>query len=90
VSDNFFVALSGTGQILKDRAKARELWNPLAGAWFPDGVDDPNLALLRVEVEKGEYWDPGSSRMVQMFAMAKAAITRTPPKNIGEHHEFRT
>jgi len=90
VSDNFFVALSGTGQILKDRAKARQLWNPLAGAWFPDGVDDPNLALLRVEVEKGEYWDPGSSRMVQMFAMAKAAITRTPPKNIGEHHEFRT
>ena len=35
VSDNFFVALAGTGQILKDRAKAKELWSPMAGAWFP-------------------------------------------------------
>ena len=89
LSDNFFVALSGTGQILKDRAKARELWSPMAGAWFPDGPEDANLALLRVEVEKGEYWDPGSSKLVQFFAMAKAALTGSPPRNLGEHHEFR-
>ena len=89
LSDNFFVALAGTGQVVEDFAKARELWNPMVGAWFPQGVDDPNLALLRIDVEKGEYWDPGSSKLVQAFAMAKAALTRTPPRNVGEHREFR-
>lgn len=90
LSDNFFVALTGTGQILKDRAKVHELWSAMAGAWFPQGPDDPSLALLRVDVEKGEYWDSGASKLVQFFSIAKAAITRTPPKHAGEHHEFRT
>jgi general stress protein 26 len=89
LSDNFFVALTGTGQVLKDRAKVHELWSPLAGAWFPQGEQDPNLALLRVDVEKGEYWDPGSSKLVQFFAIAKAALTHSPPRNVGEHREFR-
>ncbi|HSV19201.1 MAG TPA: pyridoxamine 5'-phosphate oxidase family protein [Casimicrobiaceae bacterium] len=69
--------------------KVKELWNAMAGAWFPHGPDDPNLGLLRIDVERGEYWDPGSSKMVRMLAIAKAAITHSPPKNVGEHREFR-
>ena len=90
LSDNFFVALTGTARVLHDRDKIRELWSPMAAAWFPKGIDDPNLALLRVDVERGEYWDPGSSKLVQFFAIAKAALTRTPPHDVGEHREFRT
>ena len=89
LSENLFVSLRGTGQVLKDRAKARELWNALAGAWFSGGPDDPQLALLRVDVEKGEYWDAGASRLVQFFSIAKAALTRTTPKHPGDHREFR-
>ena len=51
--------------------------------------DDPNLGLLRIDVERGEYWDPGSSKMVRMLAIAKAAITHSTPRNVGEHREFR-
>lgn len=90
LSDNFFVALTGTGHVSQDRAKMRELRNPMGGAWFPKGVDDPNLALLRIDVEKAEYWNPGSSKLVQFFAIAKAALTHTPPHDVGEHREFRT
>lgn len=90
VGDNFYAALRGTARVIKDAAKIRELWSPLVGAWFPQGADDPNLGLLCVDIDKGEYWDPGSSKLVQFFAMAKAAATRTPPRNIGEHREFRT
>jgi general stress protein 26 len=90
LSDNLFVSLRGTGQILKDRAKVRKLWNAMAGAWFPGGPDDPSLALLRIDVEKGEYWEPQGSKLVQFFSIAKAALTHTPPKHAGEHREFRT
>lgn len=90
LGDNFYVALRGTGKVVKDAAKIRELWSPLVAAWFPRGPEDPNLGLLCVDIDKGEYWDPGSSKLVQFYAMAKAAITRTPPRNVGEHREFRT
>jgi general stress protein 26 len=89
LSDNLYVSLRGTGQILKDRAKVRDLWNAMAGAWFTQGPDDPKLALLRVDVDKGEYWEPEVSKVVQFFSIAKAALTRTPPKHVGEHREFQ-
>ena len=90
LSDNFFVALRGTGQILKDRAKVKELWNRDGRrVVHRRGPDDPTLALLRIDVDKGDYWDPGSSKLVQFFSIAKSALTRTPPKNAGEHREFR-
>ena len=53
----------------------KELWNPIHKAWFPKGVDDPNLGLLRVDIEKAEYWDPPSSKVVQLIGFAKAIVT---------------
>ncbi|MGZ3181060.1 MAG: pyridoxamine 5'-phosphate oxidase family protein [Telluria sp.] len=84
--DNTYVSVSGHAEQVRDRAKLKELWNPLVAAWFPDGVDDPRLALVRVHAHTAEYWDSHGSRMVQMFRMAKAAVTGHPPKmDPGEH-----
>jgi general stress protein 26 len=89
LTESLFVALRGTGQVLKDRAKARSLWNARAGAWFPHGPDDPRLALLRVEVERGESWDAGASRLVQFFSIARAALTHKPLRHSGDPRELR-
>jgi len=70
-----YVSVSGTARLVRDRAKAEELWNPVLKAWFPKGIDDPDLALLRVEVEKAEYWDAPSSRMVRLAGFVKAILT---------------
>jgi general stress protein 26 len=86
--DNFFVSLGGTATVYRDAAKAKELWSKLNEAWFPGGPTDPNLMLLRVDVARVEYWDSGSSRIVQFLTMAKAAITKTPPTDVGEHGKF--
>jgi len=75
VDDQAYVSVSGRAAVLDDRAKARELWNPLYRAWFPDGVDDPDLRVLRVDVTGAEYWDSPSSTVVQMLGFAKAVIT---------------
>lgn len=84
-NDSVYVSVTGHAELLKDRAKAEELWNPLVKAWFPGGLDDPHLALLKVKIESAEYWDAGSSKMKQFFEMAKAAITGEKPRDIGEH-----
>jgi general stress protein 26 len=73
--DTLFVSVSGTAQLVRDPAKAKELWSPLMKAWFPEGLDDPNLGLLRVKIEKAEYWDGPSSKMVQLAGFLKAIVT---------------
>jgi general stress protein 26 len=70
-----YVSVSGRCSLVLDKEKAKELWNPTLKAWFPQGLEDPELALLRVSVEKAEYWDTPSSRMVQLVGFVKATLT---------------
>lgn len=73
--DNHFVSVSGRASIVKDRAKMEELWNPVLKAWFPEGLEDPNLCLMRVRVEQAEYWDSPSGTLIQLFGFVKALAT---------------
>lgn len=73
--DNRYVSVSGRATVVRDRAKAQELWSPAMKAWFPGGLDDPDLALLRVHVEAAEYWDSPSSTMVHIVGFVKAVST---------------
>lgn len=70
-----YVSVSGRCTLVKDPRKVRELWSPALKAWFPQGMDDPELALLCVHVERAEYWDAPSSRMVQLAGMLKAVLS---------------
>lgn len=51
------VSVSGRAKIVGDRRKMEELWEPIFQIPFPQGLDDPNLALLKIEVESAEHWD---------------------------------
>lgn len=83
-----YVSLSGNAAFIEDMAKKEALWSPMAKAWFPDGVTDPNLALLSVRIGHAEYWDVKENKMLQLFKMAAAAVTGKPPKDMGEHKEL--
>jgi len=84
--ESLYVSVSGHAEHVADREKMREMWNPLVAAWFPEGVDDPHLALVKVTIEAAEYWDAEVGKMQQLLKMARAAITGHPPKIApGEH-----
>jgi general stress protein 26 len=85
--DHRYVSLSGLATLLEDRDKARQLWSPAYRAWFPDGLDDPNLVLLRVDVESAEYWDAASGRMVALAGFLKAIATGRRLTNAGDHDQ---
>lgn len=72
---NSYVSVSGKAELVRDPAKIRELWRPVLKAWFPQGVDDPDLALLRVDVVSAQYWDSANSKLVQLFGLIKAMAT---------------
>jgi general stress protein 26 len=86
--DDSYVSVSGNAAVVEDQAKKDQLWNKMAEAWFKGGSTDPDLGLLEVRIHHAEFWDVDDSQMVQLFKMAKAAVTGTPPK-MGEHKELR-
>ncbi len=83
-----YVSVSGTAQLVRDRQKIEELWNPLFKAWFPNGLDDPDLALLKISVDKAEYWDSPSSAVVRLAGFVKAVVTGKPIGNPGDHEKI--
>jgi general stress protein 26 len=70
-----YVSVSGVAETSRDREKMKALWRPALKAWFPDGLDDPTLSLIRVRVTKAEYWDTPSSKLVHLIGFAKAVAT---------------
>lgn len=70
-----YVSVSGRASVVRDLQKARELWTPFHKAYFPNGPDDPSLALLKVEVTLAEYWDAPSATMSHIIGLAKALVS---------------
>lgn len=55
--DEDFASISGTARVVRDQDKMRALWSEPLATWFPRGLEDPDLALLEVRIDKAEYWD---------------------------------
>ena len=55
--DEDFASISGTARVVRDEDKMRGLWSRDLERWFPSGLDEPDLALLEVRIDKAEYWD---------------------------------
>ena len=85
--DDTWVSISGTATVSEDRKLKERLFNPMVKAWFPGGLDDPNLELIEVHIDHAEYWDIHESKMTQLLKMATAAVTGKPP-TMGEHKEL--
>ncbi len=50
-----YVSAYGIARIINDPAIEQRLWTKMTEAWFPKGVEDPDLALVRVGVDAAEY-----------------------------------
>ena len=81
-----WVSVTGTARVLEDLAKKKELFNPIAKAWFPGGPEDPDMELVEVRIDEAEYWNVKENKLLQLLKMGKAAVTETRPK-MGEHKE---
>ena len=79
-----YVSVSGTASIVRDKAKMQSLWTPWIKPWFPDGLDDPDLVLMKVAIDEYEYWDAPGSAIKRGYGLAKAMLTGKPDA-LGEH-----
>ncbi len=74
-----YVSLSGTTRLVRDRADIDAHWSESVRTWFPKGKTDPDIALLRVDVQQAEYWDAPNSKMLHAYGYVKAVLTGASP-----------
>jgi general stress protein 26 len=86
VKDFSFLSAKGSAQIIDDKAKAAELWNPLFKTWFKEGLEDPNLCLIKVRVEEADYWESPDSKIVRLIGFAKAIVKGERNNSAIGHH----
>ena len=56
-----YVSILGIAELIRDRNQLQSKWQPGLETWFPQGIDEPNIALLKVKVNKVDYWESSSS-----------------------------
>lgn len=82
-----YVSLSGNATLVHDRQAIDEHWSEVLATWFPNGKDDPDVALLKVAVSSAEYWDAPNSKLLHAYGYLKSKLTGTPPKG-GENEKI--
>lgn len=87
-SSQRYVAVNGYASIVNDQIKMTELWTPTLKAWFPEGLADPQIALIKITVVGAEIWDSAPGSVVKLVGMAKAMLSGKPYQNVGDHRQI--
>ena len=82
--DSLYLSIEGTAQLSYDSQRMKELFNPFVKAWFPKGLKDPSLALLKVHPHEMEYWSNDDSKVLTYLKVLVAAATGSQP-SVGDH-----
>ena len=86
ISGKCYVVMAGSARVSRDPELIRRLWSPTYRAWFPDGKDDREATVIRVVVERIDYWEPSGSPIARLVQAVKALLTRraveTPMKTL--------
>jgi general stress protein 26 len=52
-----FLTLNGTASVSRDKARIKELWEPVVKTWFTEREDDPRITVIKVKPTDDYYWD---------------------------------
>jgi general stress protein 26 len=66
-----WLSVAGRATLVDDRRLVEEMWSPVVAAWFPDGPQDPDIVLLRVDAESAEYWKEPGGRAASVLSYAR-------------------
>lgn len=82
-----YVSIGGRCVLSQDPAEIARLWNESWRIWFPQGKDDPELVLIRVPVETGEFWDlQGTKGMRFLWQATKAYFRGEKVADVADAH----
>lgn len=65
---DLFARIEGRLSDATTPANIERLWNPFVAAWY-DSKDDPDIAVLRMDLESAEIWENASSLVAGIKAL---------------------
>ena len=69
-----FLTVFGEASISTDRAMIDKLYGKSDDTWF-DGIDDPNVTVIKVTPKDAHYWEPKSNALVSLVKMGVGYVT---------------
>lgn len=77
-----FASMSGELVEEKDQSMLDMFWSNAAEAWFDEGIDDPDLHFMRLDLKSVEIWskDPTFTGALKM-----ASGSKVDPEDAGDH-----
>ena len=72
-----YLVVNGEASIVTNIEKMKELYSPVIKIWFKDGVEDPNISLIKVVTKNAYYWDTVGGKAVNFIKMLASVVTGT-------------
>src|SRR4051812_18388086 len=69
---NIYLDVKGTCSLVIDHKKMEDLWSPELKNWFPEGLADGKICLVKVSTESAHFWNHSISKMGLLFQMIKS------------------
>jgi general stress protein 26 len=73
--DSEYLSVHGIATISDNRVLREKYWTPIAKTWIHEGVDDPELTVIRVTIKDGYYWDTEHGKAIALMKIAVGAMT---------------
>ena len=52
-----FIAVEGRAELIRDKGEFARHWTKDLDRWFEEGIDTPELTLIRVRAQRIHWWD---------------------------------
>ena len=87
IDDDYQACVKGYIETHHDQSTIDRFWNPIVGAWYPQGKSDPKLLMLKFTPENAAVWASDKSTIEFVYEIAKANFTNQMP-NVGASKEI--
>ncbi len=71
---NLFARIKGTIRAEHDEAVIDRLWSRQIAAWYDGGRDDPDLTVLRLDIDQTEIWNADMSALSKIKMLVGANV----------------
>ena len=70
-----YLSVHGKSEVLYDKNKIDDLWNPIVKTWFTEGEDDPRITAIKIIPVEGYYWDTKHGKLVSLIEIIASVVT---------------
>lgn len=84
-----YASISGKAYFINDRSRIKKYWNKFYEEMFEADYHDPDLIMVKVELETAEYWDTGNRTGMIVNFFKNLTGNEEDKEDINETIEFK-